>query len=272
MATSTMNQQRDREITQALASITSFDRVTVEAHIGCAENHHTFAWASQQAIQQKPGAKIVLSLCADQPVLHQSAIEIADNVQVLNLAGHIDARTLHELCAAYNQRKPITWLEPWTMYCPACQHTGPEAVHFFHAALSLADLNELFDTSTREQLAYLEGQLADWYGQTVPVVLLPDGYPALQVDLTCTHCNHFACTAYAVAGENGAWTTLLDADGIYLADLCDADSRVQVLSCPDVALQAQVPEVQQGQNEQKQSVSFVREGERTFRERSHSWL
>jgi hypothetical protein len=240
MTTSTIHQQRDREIAQALASITSLDRAAVEAHIGCANYHHAFTWASQQAMQQKSGAKIVLSLCADLPTLHQSALEIADSVLVLNLTGYIDARTLHELCAAYNQRKPISWLEPWTMYCPTCGCTGPESAHFFHTALSLADLNELFDTSTQEQLAYLEGQLADWYGQTVPVVLMPDGYPALQVDLQCTHCNHFARTAYAVAGENGAWTTLLDADGAYLADLCDADSRVQVLMCPDVALQAHV--------------------------------
>lgn len=239
MTTSMIQQQRDRETAQALASITSLDRAAVEAHIGCAENHHTFTWASQQAIQQGPRANIVLSLCADLPALHQTAIEIADNVQVLNLAGYLDARTLHELCAAYNQRKLITWMEPWTMYCPACQHTGPEAIHFFHTALSLADLNELFDTSTQEQLAYLDGQLADWYGQTVPVVLI-DGYPALQVDLQCTHCNHFVRTAYAIAGDNGAWTTLLDADGAFLADLCDADRRVQVLSCADVALQAQL--------------------------------
>jgi len=77
-------------------------------------------------------------------------------------------------------------------------------------------------------------------------VLMPDGYPALQVDLSCTHCNHFARTAYAVAGEHGAWTTLLDADGTFLADLCDADRRVQVFSCTDVALQAQVAEVCDG--------------------------
>ena len=239
MTTSIIHQQRDREIAQTFASITSLGHAAVEAHIGCAENHHTFAWASQQAVQQKPGTKIVLSLCADLPALHQSAIEIADNVQVLNLAGYVDPRTLHELCAAYNQRKPINWMEPWTMYCPTCRHTGPECVHFFHTALSLADLNELFETLTQEQLAYFDGQLADWYGQTVPVVLMPDGYPALQVDLQCTHCNRFVRTAYAIAGDNGAWTTLLDADGTFLADLCDADRRAQVLSCPDGALQAQ---------------------------------
>ena len=238
--TTTVQQSHQQELQRASAAITSLGRAAVEAHIGCADNHHTFAWASQQAIQQKPGAKIVLSLCADLPALHQSAIEIADNVRVLNLAGHIDARTLHELCAAYNQCKPITWMEPWTMYCPACQHTGPESVHFFHTALSLSDLNELFDTSTQEQLTYLDGQLADWYGQVVSVVLLPDGYPALQVDLSCTHCNHFVRTAYAIAGENGAWTTLLDADGTFLADLCDADRRMQVLACTDIALQAQL--------------------------------
>jgi hypothetical protein len=126
------------------------------------------------------------------------------------------------------------------MYCPACGVTGPESIHFFHNTLSLRELNDLFDALSREQLAYLDGQLADWYGQIVPVVLMPDGYPALQVDLTCTHCNHFTRTAYAVAGDNGAWTTLLAADGAFLADLCDGDGRVQVLACPDVALQARL--------------------------------
>ena len=245
MTTSTIQQQRDREITQALAAITSLDRRAVVAHIGCADNHHTFAWASRQVITESPSAKIVMSLCADLPALHQSAIEIADEVLVLNLAGHVDARTLHELCAAYNQRKPITWLEPWTMYCPTCRHTGLESVHFFHTALSLADLNDLFESLSQEQLSYLDGQLADWYGQTVPVVLMPDGYPALQVDLTCTHCTHFVRTAYAIAGDNGAWTTLLTASGAFLADLCDADARVQVFACADLALQA--PPVPQAQ-------------------------
>ena len=107
-------------------------------------------------------------------------------------------------------------------------------------ALRLRDLNDLFESLSQEQLTYLDGQLADWYGQIVPVVLMPDGYPALQVDLSCTHCNHFARTVYAVAGEHGAWTTLLDAASAFLADLCDADARVQVLSCADVALQAQL--------------------------------
>jgi hypothetical protein len=240
MTTSTIRALREREIAQAFASITSLDRRTVAAHIGPMHLHHTFAWASRQAITESPSAKIVMSLCADLPALHQSAIEIADEVLVLNLAGSVDPRTLHELCAAYNQRKPIRWLEPWTMYCPTCRHTGPESVHFFHTALSLRDLNDLFESLSQEQLAYLDGQLADWYGQTVPVVMMPDGYPALQVDLTCTHCNHFARTAYAVAGEHGAWTTLLAASGAFLADLCDGDARVQVLSCADVALQAQL--------------------------------
>jgi hypothetical protein len=240
MTTSTIRALREREIAQAFASITSLDRRTVAAHIGPMHLHHTFAWASRQAITESPSAKIVMSLCADLPALHQSAIEIADEVLVLNLAGSVDPRTLHELCAAYNQRKPIRWLEPWTMYCPTCRHTGPESVHFFHTALSLRDLNDLFESLSQEQLAYLDGQLADWYGQTVTVVMMPDGYPALQVDLTCTHCNHFARTAYAVAGEHGAWTTLLAASGAFLADLCDGDARVQVLSCADVALQAQL--------------------------------
>ena len=69
---------------------------------------------------------------------------------------------------------------------------------------------------------------------------MPDGYPALQVDLSCAHCNRFVRTAYAITGDNGAWTTLLDADGAFLADLCDADRRVQVLSCADVAFQTQL--------------------------------
>ncbi|HEX7737214.1 MAG TPA: hypothetical protein VF458_20380 [Ktedonobacteraceae bacterium] len=242
MTTSTIQQQRARETAQAAASITSLDRRTVAAHIGPMHLHHTFAWASHQAIAESTSATIVMSLCADLPALHQSALEIADEVLVLNLAGHIDARTLHELCAAYNQRKPITWLEDWSMDCPRCQTIGPEAEHFFHNTLSLGDLNELLATFTAEQLEWLEDRLllADWYGQLVPVVLLPDGLPALRVDLTCTHCNHFARTAYAIAGENGAWITLLDADGAFLADLCDADRRVQVLSCPDIALQAPI--------------------------------
>jgi hypothetical protein len=243
MTTSTIQQ----EAALASVAITALNRRKVSAHIGCAENHHTFAWASRQAVNSTPSAKIVMSLCADLPALHQSAIAISDEVLVLNLAGHIDARTLHELCAARNLNKPITWMEPWTMYCPACRRTGPESVHFFHNALSLRDLNDLFDALSAEQLAYLDGQLADWYGQIVPIVLMPDGYPALQVDLTCTHCNHFARTVYAVAGEHGSWTTLLDADGTFLADLCDADGRVQVLSCTDVALQMQLAEVRDGE-------------------------
>jgi len=236
----TISTQYQQEAEKASASLTALARRTVEAHIGPMHLHHTFAWASRQAIQSASGAKIVMSLCADLPALHQSAIEIADEALVLNLAGDIDARTLHELCAAYNQKKPIRWMECWEMYCPACLRTGPEAVHFFHNALALRDLNDFFEALSQEQLAYLEGQLADWYGQIVPVVLMPDGYPALQVDLQCSHCNHFARTAYAVAGENGAWTTLLDADGAYLADLCDADARVQVLACAEVALQARL--------------------------------
>lgn len=232
--------RHQQEAVKASATLTALARRTVEAHIGYTEYHHTFAWASRQAITESPSAKIVMSLCADLPALHQSAIEIADEVLVLNLAGYVDPRTLYELCAAYNAQKPIRWLEPWTMYCPACRVTGPEAEHFFHNALSLRDLNDLFESLSQEQLTYLDGQLADWYGQIVPVVLMPDGYPALQVDLSCTHCNHFARTVYAVAGEHGAWTTLLDAASAFLADLCDADARVQVLSCADVALQAQL--------------------------------
>ena len=246
MRNTTIQHPYQKEATRASVALTTLARRSVVAHIGAAENHHTFTWASRQAIGQTPSATIVLSLCADLPQLHQEAIAMADAVEVLNLAGQMDARTLHELCVAYNAGKPIAWMEAWPMYCPACGITGPEAEHFFHNTLSLRDLNDLFEFLSQEQLTYLDGQLADWYGQIVPVVLMPDGYPALQVDLSCTHCNHFARTAYAVAGEHGAWTTLLDADGTFLADLCDADRRVQVFSCTDVALQAQVAEVCDG--------------------------
>lgn len=232
--TTSIQRIRQQEAARMAAANQELAQRPVEVHIGCAENHHTFAWASGQALQDKPGANIVLALCEDLPALHQSAIEIADSVLVLNLAGQIDARTLHELCAAYNQRKPIRWMEPWPMYCSACHRIGPESAHFFHQALSLHELNELFKTLTREQLSYLDGMLADWYGQVVPIVLLPDGSPALQVDLTCSHCNHFARTAYAIGGDHGAWTTLLDANGAFLADLCDADARIQVFSCEAV--------------------------------------
>lgn len=235
--TSMIQQLHQHEATQASVALTAPARRQIVAHIGCAENHHTFAWASHETINDAPSAKIVLSLCADLPPLHQEAMRLADEVLVLNLAGHIDARTLHELCAAHNVGKPITWLEDWPMYCPACRCSGPEAEHFFHTTLSLHDLNDLFETLTASQLAHLDGQLADWYGQIVPVILLPDGYPALQVDLTCSSCDHFARTAYAIAGEYGAWATLLAADGAFLADFCDADARTQALVCTECAAQ-----------------------------------
>ena len=105
--------RHQQEAVKASATLTALARRTVEAHIGYTDYHHTFAWASRQAITESPSAKIVMSLCADLPALHQSAIEIADEVLVLNLAGYVDPRTLHELCAAYNAQKPISWLEPW---------------------------------------------------------------------------------------------------------------------------------------------------------------
>jgi hypothetical protein len=176
---------------------------------------------------------MVLSLCADLTHLHLEAIALADEIQVLNLAGHIDARTLHELCAAYNLDKPISWLEDWPMSCQRCGVVGPESEHFFHDALNLHDLNELLASCTTEHLAYLEGQITDWYGQLVPVVLLPNGLPALQVDLACLHCERHVRTAYAVGGEYGAWVTLVDADGTFLVNLCDADERVQSLACSE---------------------------------------
>lgn len=229
----TMSLHHQQEAAKASSTIHALNRRMVEAHIGCTENHHTFAWASRQAIEQKPGATIVLSLCADLPTLHQSAIELADAVLVLNLTGYIDPRTLHELCLAHNAGKPITWLEDWPMYCPGCRTHGPEAEHFFHHTLSLHDLNELLASATAEQLAYLPGQLADWYGQVVPVVLLPNGLPALQVDLPCSTCARISRTVYAIAGEYGAWVTLVDEAGTFLMSLCDADERVQRLTCPE---------------------------------------
>ncbi len=41
--------------------------------------------------------------------------------------------------------------------------------------------------------------------------------------------------AYAIAGEYGGWTTLLEADGTFLADLCDADACVAALVCSECA-------------------------------------
>ena len=233
--TSIIQRLRQDEAERAQATLTDLNHRAVVAHIGCELNHHTFTWASRQEITSTPSAKIVLSLSADLPRLHQEAIALADEVRVLNLAGYIDARTLHELCAAYNANKPITWLEDWPMYCPACRCAGPEAEHFFHNALSLGNLNDLFESLSQSHLSYLSGQLADWYGQIVPVVVLPDGYPALQVDLSCPQCDEYSRTAYAIAGEHGAWATLLEADGSFLADLCDADARVQALVCAECA-------------------------------------
>jgi hypothetical protein len=213
------------------APVESLRRRTIVVLIGCANNHHTFAWASRRAIGNTPSSTIVVSLCADLPQLHQEAIRLADEVQVLNLSGHIDARTLHELCAAYNAEKPIAWMEDWPMYCPRCRVNGPESEHFFHNTLSLHDLNELLTELRDEHFSYLSNQLANWYGQIVPVVLLPNGLPALQVDLTCSTCERYARTAYAIAGDYGAWVTLVDADGLPLVNLCDADERLQRLAC-----------------------------------------
>lgn len=231
MAVSTRHHRN--EAGQAQTIVTAHRYRTTVAHIGPMHLHHTFAWASRQAMSDTSTARIVLSLCADLPPLHYEAISLADEVLVLNLAGAIDTRTLHELCAAYNQHKTITWLEDWPMYCPACGCTGPEAIHFFHNVLSLRDLNMLLKTVTAEHLPYLSGQLADWYGQVVPVVLLSNGNPALQVDLTCPQCERFTRVAYATAGEYGAWVTLLDAEGMHLVDLCDADERDQALLCAE---------------------------------------
>ncbi len=233
-AISTIHQQHQAVAAKAHAAVVRLFRRSLAAHIGYGHNYHTFAWASQQAGQ---AGKIVMALCTDLEHLHLQAIALSDEVQVLNLAGYIDPRTLHELCAAYNADKPITWLEAWPMYCPACRHTGLESVHFFHNALSLHDLNELLTEITGEHLVYLSGQLADWYGQIVPVVLLPNGLPALQVDLACPHCSRLSRTAYAVGGENGAWVTLVEADGMFLTDLCDADNRSHALACAACAVQ-----------------------------------
>lgn len=198
-------------------------------------HYYTFTWASREAMSDASSAKIVLSLCADLPMLHLEATQLADEIQVLNLAGYLDTRTLHELCHAHNAGKPITWLEDWPMYCPACNASGSEAEHFFHNALALHDLNILLAEMTAEHLPYLAGQLADWYGQVVPMVLLPNGLPALQVDLSCPSCDRFTRTAYAVPGKYGAWVALVEADGMPLVNLCDADERVQRLTCAECA-------------------------------------
>lgn len=97
--------------------------------------------------------------------------------------------------------------------------------------LSLGNLNKLLDSLTGEHLPYLEYQPANWYDQIVLVVLLPNGLPALQVKLDCPQCNGPVQTMYAVAGEYGAWATLLEANGSFLVDLCDADERSRVLIC-----------------------------------------
>lgn len=230
MAVSMIQQIHQREAEQASTAVLHLSRRPMIGHIGCADHHRAFAWAGYQAMKR---GKIVLSLCADLPALHQEALRLVDEIQVLNLAGHIDPRTLHELCAAHNLRKPISWMEPWSMYCPRCQCVGLEAQHFFHNALSLGELNDLFEALSVSQLVYLEGQFADWYGQIVPVVLLADGYPSLQVDLCCLRCDHYARTAFAIAGECGSWTMLLEQDGTFLMDLCDADERARLLLCAD---------------------------------------
>lgn len=108
-------------------------------------------------------------------------------------------------------------------------------IHTSQIVLSLHDLNELFDTLRAEQLVYLDGQCVDWYGQVVHIVLLPNGLPALRVNLLCPQCEENTCTVYAAWNEYGAWTTLLEADGTFLADLCDADLRGQALICKECA-------------------------------------
>jgi hypothetical protein len=224
--------RQQQEAAQASASIATLGRRAVVAHIGCAEHHHTFAWASRQAIAESSSATIVMSLCADLHALHLEAIQLADEIQVLNLAGHIDPRTLHELCVAHNLGKPISWMENWPMDCPVCRVSGPESEHFFHTALDLEDLNGLLASDgAAEHLCYLEGELVDWYGQVAPIVLLSNGLPALQVDLACPRCSRLHCTVYAVPGEYGAWAVLVDADGRYLTNLCEADERMHTLAC-----------------------------------------
>ncbi|MGH2505847.1 MAG: hypothetical protein ACRDHZ_00270 [Ktedonobacteraceae bacterium] len=106
-----------------------------------------------------------------------------------------------------------------------CQHEAEQAT------LSLHDLNGLLDSLTAEHVPYLDGLLTDWYGQIVNIVLLPNGLPALQATLDCPQCDAFSQTVYAIPGEHGAWATLLEADGTFLADLCDADERNQALIC-----------------------------------------
>lgn len=122
-----------------------------------------------------------------------------------------------------------------------------------NATLSLGNLNELLSTLTGEHLPYLENQLVDWYGQIVPVILLPNGLPALQIALDCPRCDQFSRMVCAVSGEAGAWGTLLEADGSFLADLCDADERLGLIcpKCKDhqaqVALAMKVEEVCDGE-------------------------
>lgn len=105
--------------------------------------------------------------------------------------------------------------------------------------LSLHDLNDLLSSLTAEHLPYLEGEYADWYGQIVPIALLPNSLPALQIALDCPRCDQFSRIAYAIAGENGGWAILLEADGSFMADLCDADERVGLV-CSQCKLQMQV--------------------------------
>jgi hypothetical protein len=206
---------------------------TVVAHIGFSAFAHTCAWARcHQAITGATSSPIVLSWCAD--TAHQ-AMRLADAVVVLNLSGDSDQHTLHEVCVAYNTGKPIQWLEDWSMYCPACECFGPEAEHFFHQALSLSALNHLLSEMTGEHLPYLPGQIVDWYGQIVPLILLPNGLPALQVDLACPFCDRSTQTVYAIAGENGAWAILVDAYGLPLADLCAGEGFNQRWACTGCA-------------------------------------
>src|SRR6266487_2757670 len=223
-------------------------RRTKVTHIGSTKFHSTFDWANTQDTLTH---KMVLSIgCVTQPDstlfagrpahevrqtkqglddLHLDKIAEAHEVLVLNLTGYIGASTLHELCYAHNQQKRIRWLEEWPMYCQRCGIEGPEAVHFFHNALSLDELNTLLiDEDTHD---YLPGQLVNWYGQIVPVVRLAYGVLALQVDLNCPVCGDRRETCYATASDDGTFCQLSTIDEEYLADLRDADERAWALVC-----------------------------------------
>lgn len=152
----------------------------------------------------------------------------------LGLGGHATTAARAAGCALYQLRLS---LEKHTHAFIAEERNQTMTISYRHeitqaqaieqnTVLSLGNLNELLSTLTGEHLPYLENQLVDWYGQIVPVILLPNGLPALQIALDCPRCDQFSRVAYAIAGEAGAWGVLLEADGGCLADLCDADERV----------------------------------------------